>query len=413
MNPLPVILADLRSLRWVAIAVPLLVAVAVAVGVAIGAQERALRASSARAADDFDLIVGAPGSQTQLMLTTVYLQPEALSLIPGALLNDLAREPGVAAAAPIAFGDVVRGYPVVGTTRDFAARWGRLAPAAGRLFAADGEAVVGADVTLELGAEMTPSHLVGGRHPLLGVERADEAEHRHGGERYRVVGRLPHLGSPWDRAILVPIESVWQTHGLGTGHAAGEAALGPPFDAAAAPGVPAIVVKPRSVADAYVLRGRYRSSATMAFFPAEALVPLYRAMGDVRDIMVIASALNNGLILAAVTLLLLALAGLRRKRYAVLRALGAPPAYVLLAVWLGALLLLAAGCLAGLGAGFALTAALSGLVAARTGLALQVTIGWPDVAFVITLVALASMLALVPALASYRRPVAAALRQDG
>jgi putative ABC transport system permease protein len=150
----------------------------------------------------------------------------------------------------------------------------------------------------------------------------------------------------------------------------------------------------------------------MAFFPAEALVPLYRAMGDVRDIMVIASALNNGLILAATTLLLLALAGLRRKRYAVLRALGAPPAYVLLAVWLGAVALLGAGCLAGLGAGFALTAALSGVVAARTGLALAVTIGWSDLAFVIGLLALASLLALVPALASYRRPVAAALR-DG
>jgi putative ABC transport system permease protein len=412
MNPLPVILADLRSMRWVAIAVPLLVAIAVAVGVAIGAQERALRSSSARAADDFDLIVGAPGSQTQLVLTTIYLQPEALPLIPGSVLNDLVAQPGVAAAAPIAFGDVVHGYPVVGTTRDFATRWGRLAPTAGRLFAATGEAMVGADVALALGAEVTPSHLVGGRHPLLGVESPEEAEHRHGGERYRVVGILPRLGSPWDRAILVPIESVWQTHALGTGHAAPEAPLGPPFDAATVPGVPAIVVKPRSVSDAYVLRGRYRSGATMAFFPAEALVPLYRAMGDVRDIMVVASALNNGLILAATTLLLLALAGLRRKRYAVLRALGAPPAYILLAVWLGAVALLGAGCATGLGAGFALTAALSGLVAARTGLALAVTIGWSDLAFVMLLLVLASLLALVPALATYRRPVAAALREQ-
>jgi len=87
------------------------------------------------------------------------------------------------------------------------------------LFAARAEAVIGADVRLAVGDEMTPSHGIAGRHPLLGVESADERLHRHEGFRYHVVGRLPRQGSPWDRAILVPIESVWETHGLGTGHA--------------------------------------------------------------------------------------------------------------------------------------------------------------------------------------------------
>jgi putative ABC transport system permease protein len=120
VNPWPIVIADLRHLRWVAWAVPLLVANAVAIGVAVGAQERALRTSSARAADDFDLLVGAPGSQTQLVLTTVYLQPEAVTLLDGAILKLLAMDARVAAAAPISFGDSVRGYPVIGTTRDFA-----------------------------------------------------------------------------------------------------------------------------------------------------------------------------------------------------------------------------------------------------------------------------------------------------
>ena len=125
MNPWPVIVGDLRALRWVAWAAPVLIAIAVAIGIAVSAQETALRKSSARAADDFDLLIGAPGSNTQLALTTVYLQPEALQLIDGGLLNTLARDERVRAAAPIAFGDVVRGYPVVGTTAAFAGRWGR------------------------------------------------------------------------------------------------------------------------------------------------------------------------------------------------------------------------------------------------------------------------------------------------
>ena len=87
----------------------------------------------------------------------------------------------------------------------------------------------------------------------------------------------------------------------------------------------------------------------MALFPAEVLVSLYRTLGDVRDVLV---GWRRGstilLILAAVTILLLALAGLRRRRYAILRALGASRSYILLTVWLGASLVLTAGCVADL-----------------------------------------------------------------
>src|SRR5262245_40831342 len=78
MNPWPMVLADLRALRWIAWLIPLLIAIAVAGGVAVSAPERALRSASARAADDFDLLIGAPGSQAQLVLTAIYLEPEAL-----------------------------------------------------------------------------------------------------------------------------------------------------------------------------------------------------------------------------------------------------------------------------------------------------------------------------------------------
>jgi putative ABC transport system permease protein len=410
MNPWPVVIADLRALRWVAWVTPLLIAIAVAVGIAVSAQEAALRQSSARAADDFDLLIGAPGSHTQLALTTIYLQPEAIPLIDGAILNALAFDERVKAAAPIAFGDSVRGYPVIGTTVSFAGRWGRLAPSEGRLFAREGEAVVGADVRLPIGAAITPSHGVASRGNPAGTDSAEEARHRHEGVHYVVVGRLPRLGTPWDQAILVPIESVWETHGLGNGHSTDDAALGPPFDARKIPGVPAIVVKPRAVADAYTLRSQYRQGGTVAFFPAEILVALYRALGDVRDVLVVATALNDVLIFAATTMLLLALAGLRRRRYAVLRALGAPRSYILLAVWLGAALLLVAGCLAGLVLGGFAAWLVGQLVEQRTGLVVTVGLGLPEVLGVLGLIVVGSLMALLPAIASFRTPVGDSLR---
>ena len=406
MNPWPVVIADLRALRWVAWVAPLLVAIAVALGIAISAQETALRQSSAQAADDFDLLIGAPGSHTQLVLTTVYLQPEAIPLIDGAILNALAGDERARAVAPIAFGDSVRGHPIVGTTAAFAARWGRVAPSEGRLFDREGEAVVGADVGLRIGDTVTPSHGVATR----GAASEDEARHRHDGVRYIIVGRLPRFGTPWDNAILVPIESVWETHGLGNGHAADDATLGPPFDAAKVPGVPAIVVKPRAVADAYGLRAQYRQGGTVAFFPAEVLIGLYAALGDVRDVLVVATALNDVLVFTATTMLLLALAGLRRRRYAVLRALGASRSYILLSVWLGAALILAVGCVLGLVLGGVAAWLVGHVVEQRTGLVLAVGIGLPEVLAVLGLIAVGSLMALLPAVASFRTPVGDSLR---
>lgn len=405
MNPWPMVLADLRAMRWTALAVPLLVALAVASAVAIGAQERVLRSGSARASDDFDLLIGAPGSETQLVLAAVYLDLTALTLLNGRILNTLAADPRVAGAAPIAFGDVVSGYPVIGTTAAFASRWGRLSPREGRMFAAGGEAVIGADVGLRLGDTVVPSHGTAER----GLSPAEEARHRHAGVAYTVVGRMPRTGTPYDRAILLPVESVWATHDLGDGHAAA-GRIGPPFTAFVVPGVPAIVVKPRSVADAYALRAQYRTGGTMALFPAEVLVSLYRTMGDVRDALVVAAWLNTALIFGAVALLVLTLTGLRRRRYGVLRALGAPALYIVSVVWLGAALPIAAGGLAGLLLGWLGAVAVSAVIEARTGLALAFRPEWSDGLLVLGLVALGVAFAGLPALASYRQPVNAALR---
>jgi putative ABC transport system permease protein len=208
----------------------------------------------------------------------------------------------------------------------------------------------------------------------------------------------------------VPIESVWELHGLGNGHAGSGAHIGPPYDAEHMPGVPAVVVRPKSVAAAYGLRGQYRQGGTMALFPAEVLVSIYRTMGDIRDALIIISALNNALVFTATILLLVALAGLRRKRYAVLRALGAPRLYILLAVWLQTVLLLTAGALAGLLLAFAVTKAVSLAVQASTGLHLTVGVAVADLYFVVALIGFGSVLGLIPALISYRISVSTALR---
>lgn len=64
------------------------------------------------------------------------------------------------------------------------------------------------------------------------------------------------------------------------------------------PGLPAILVKPRSVADAYRLRQEYRSSVagTLAVFPGEVPARLYSTLGDARTILMSAA---RGLVAAS------------------------------------------------------------------------------------------------------------------
>jgi putative ABC transport system permease protein len=412
MNPLVMVKADYRAIRGSAIAIVLLVAFAVAIGVSLSSLEKSLRTGTTHAAADFDLVIGAPGSATQLVMTTVYVQPEALPLMAGRILKTLSADKRVKAFAPIAFGDVVNGYPVVGTTADFVTRWGRYEmPEEGRFFKAEDEAVIGHDVVLALGQEIIPAHGLDLQHTKQGEISADEVAHRHEASHLKIVGRLPSTGTPWDRTILVPIESVWGLHGFGNGHHS-DGIIGVPFDAEHIPPIPAVVIKPLTISGAYGLRGDYRKSGLLALFPAEILVSLYRTLGDVKDIMLAATMLNSVLILSAVILLIVAIFSLHRRRYAILRALGASATYSGTVAWLGAFGLMTAGCVAGLGMGWALTSALSVWLKAETGLETHLSPDWQQTLPAFLLLIAGSFFACIPAVMAYRLSLHTILRGE-
>lgn len=406
-NPFPVVIADYRRNRLLVAVTLLLVALAVAIGIAVISQERALRQGSARAADDFDLLVGAPGSPTQLVLTSIYLKPQALPLLDGAVLAKASTVSGVAYAAPIAFGDHWQGYPIVGTIAAFADRGGALPPAEGRLFARRGEAVVGAAVKLAIGTRLRPSH---GMHAEAdGGDEDDDRAAEHEGA-YTVVGRLPARHNAWDHAILVPVEDVWVMHALPTGHTAGDARIGPPWQADQLPGVPAIAVKPASVAGAYVLRGKFRTPQSMALFPAEVLNELYVTLGNVRDLMSVLALATQVLVVAAVLMALLVGFLARRRQFAVLRAIGAGRGYVFTVVWSEVAALIVSGALLGLALGIGVATALSTWLATRTGFAMPVTLGTAEAWLLCGLILAGMLIALLPAALSFRRPIAEGLR---
>lgn len=439
MNPFPLVRAALLRSRVTAGLFVALIAIAVALGIAISAQERAIRQGSARAADGFDLIVAAPGSQTDVLLSTVFLRPVAMELLPAAVSRQVLADPGAAMVAPLGFGDSMGGVPVVGTTAEFVAHLGGEL-AEGRPFATMEEAVVGALVDMPVGGRLGIRHgLVAGEgqdadaaadaqdaprdpdedhghEPDSGGAPDHEDAHAHedsDGHAHQpvtVTGRMRPTGTPWDRSVVVPIEYIWSAHGMGTGHAAGEGRIGQPWDPALMPGLPAIVVKPESVAAAYGLRARYRTDTSMAFFPAEVLVEFYGLMGSLARVMAGLTLAAQVIVVAAILAGLLAVLDLQRRRFAVLRALGAPRSYVFAVVWLYVAGLILAGAGLGLPLGWAAAALTSHLAAEATGVAMVARIGLRELALTGMLLGLGAVLALVPALLVYRRPVVEGLR---
>lgn len=401
MNPLLVVKATIaRHLGSYAL-FTLLVAAATAIGVAITAQEAALRIGSARAADKFDLVVAAPGSQTDVVLAAIYLRPGTVPLLEPAVVGKALAEPHAAISAPLGFGDNIRGAPIVGTVAAFVEHLsGGLQQ--GRVFAAETEVVIGAASELALGESFRAKH---------GMHHDDDAEGEHHEHpvTLTVVGRMKPTGTPWDRAVVVPIELIWRVHGLLTGHAESESRIGPPFVPDRVPGVPAIVIKPDTINAAYGLRNQYRTTTSMAFFPAEALLQLYDVLGDVRTVMSVIALATQGLVVIAMLAGVMAILTLHRRQFAVLRALGAPRLYIFLCVWTQIALVAAAGALIGLLLGVGAAAIVSHLITRTTGIALAARIGPDEVLLTGAMVVFGLIVATVPAYVAYRRPVIQAL----
>lgn len=398
----PLLRGLLSRYRWTNLGFVALVALSVGLGVGLIAQERGLRQASARVAEKFDLVIAAPGDQVAMLMATVFLQASDAPLLDGATWQALeTAAEGRATLAPIAYGDSWQGHPIIGSTAGFVTHLsGGLAE--GAMFSTADEVVIGARVPLSLGDEVEPAH---GQGAL--------AEHdTHEGLHLQVTGRMPPTGSPWDDAIIQPVEGIWLTHGLGNGHTDLDSPrIGPPFDPAHFPGTPAVLVTTNDLPTAYGLQAQFATDQTMAFFPGAVLSRLHGLMGNMREVMSVMSIGTQALVAAAVMAGLIVLSQLFARRLALLRALGAPARAVFALVWSYAAVLLGVGSVLGLGVGLIAVRALSSVLSARTGLLIRPSIGWPELHLVASYFTLALIIALIPAAIALTRPVAENLRR--
>ena len=352
MNPFLFLRGEFRRSWGGALALALVLAFAGSLSPAVSMMERSIRSGMARSADAFDLLIGARGSAVDLVLGAVYLQPESLSLLPRETLEEVKAHGGIRWAAPLAFGDRWRDYPLAGTSSELVTLGSRRPLASGRMFLTPDEAVVGAGVPLKEGDSFAPSH---GSVAGAALDGEGGSTHAHS---FRVVGRMPATGTPWDRVIAVPIEALWSMHGAGSGDGR----------------CSAVVVKPVTVADAYRLRTALNTEKTQAVFSGEVLVRLFGILEQMHDVMLLLTSGAQAAALAAALVSGFFAVAMRVRALALLRALGASHRFLAVSVWLMVSGIMLAGCALGLGLGCLMASAASAWIQTETGVALTVSL---------------------------------------
>ncbi|KAE9527941.1 FtsX-like permease family protein [Testudinibacter aquarius] len=398
MLMLKLLLLDFKKSKFGSLLIIFLIALSTALSITVNLQERALREGSAQAADRFDLLIGAAGSEVQLVLSTVFLQPSPLNLLDTAVFKELEANPLVEWAAPLAFGDYYQTMPIVGTNTALLLDGGKRQLAVGRAFEKDYEAVVGANSGLAIGDSFSPMH----------GQLGEANHHAHDEISYTVVGILPEGGSIWDKAILVPITSVWDVHQHHDHLHDGPPGYVDEHDhdhqhEIAELGVSAIVVKPKSFAAAYQLRSQYKTDTTQAVFPAEVLVRVYGVLGDSKEVLLWVSIVTQVLVATALLMIIVLYLQNRQKQVAAWRIFGAPRAKIFLLIWFALIVMIALAMLLGVAIGYIAAQLISQHLSLQSGFVLPVRLGEEEYLFILFNFIFAILLALLPSLLLYRR----------
>ncbi len=422
--------STLTSLN-VALGVMLIVAVLVCTNV--------VNRAFSQSAIPYDLVIGAKGSELQLVLSAVYRIEPAIGKLPYDFLNEVEADRRIVNAVPLVFGDTTQqgAFPIVGTTdkyfemgatpdTPFRIRGERIG---GPFDAIIGNRVAGAN-GWDLGSEFKLVH--GG----------EESDHVHD-ETFKVVGVIAATQTPNDKTVFIDIDGFFQIAGhevdfdqverqirqfwgsepkklaaelkeLAELRAEREAA--PPGkhfhdtpDILKALAAILVQTRPESPGDPITMTAEYRNG-----FKATAVNPVI-PMKRLNDELIG----NLRLVLLVMSGLILAVSGVsifvsiynsmsdRRREISIMRALGAPRSSVFSIILAESVLLCLIGGLLGLILGHGLVFVASGVIARETGLLLNPWAFEPMELWVFpVLFALAVLVGFLPALTAYKTDVA-------
>ena len=353
---------------------------------------RAVESGLVRASRPFDLLVGAKGSPTQLIMNAILLREPPVGNIPLAYFDKLQRDPRVASAVPLALGDSAYGTPLLGAglalfeLADPTTRQPYFAVAQGRFFAQTFEAVAGSQAAKrwQIGEAFSSQH--GFLQDAPGPVHAAS---------YTIVGVLRPSDTPLDRALFVPLDSYWHLHET---------------DEATERQVTVAMLRPTGLTEAYQLYQEInRDIVAQAVLAGQGMLRLFNLLGQGETVLRLVAWLALVMGAATVFLVSYAVGAQRRRETAILRALGTGRWTVFTVGLTEALITALVGVVLGVMSGHVMAWYIAWKVHEASALVIRpgfVPAEWAMGAAVLLLAAAAGLL---PAVQSYRQDVASHL----
>jgi putative ABC transport system permease protein len=369
-----------------------LTAVSIALGVSLVVASvllsRGIREGFIDGATDYNLIVGAKGSPTQLVLGVVFRLDLATPNIPYTIYEDLRQDPRVETAVPIGVGDAYSGFRYVATNSAYFAAypWRRRAftLAAGRFFAENPpseptyEAVLGAEAARSTGLR------IGDRF----YEGEEMAEYP-----LTAVGILRPTGSADDRAIFLSLSSYWGMNEVARGMAVKP--------------LTAVLVRPKRMSDLPSLHREVNVAPdTQAVLPSGVLLTIFNMMAVAEDVLKMILAIVGVIVLLYVFVSMYSATMERRREIATMRALGARRASVFGIILVESAALATLGGLAGIVGGHVLAYLAEALLGSSGLVTNPLRFDVFEPAVLAGIIILGTLAGLLPAVLAYRTEVA-------
>ncbi len=406
----------LKSARFRRVSLLLTVlSIAISVTLLLGVDKTNKEAKSSllNTVSETDLIVGARSGPTNLLLYSVFRVGNATNNVSWETYEELAAMEEIAWTVPISLGDSHRGFRVMGTTGDYFEhyRYGDKQPLTlknGKQFDEVYDTVLGADVARSLG------YSVGDKIVLShGLVSADFADHKD--KPFTVVGILEKTGTPVDRTVhvsLAGIEAIhidWQGGARSAVQLDAQQAL--QFDLTPT-SITAFMVGLENKAFTFRVQreiNEYNDEPMSAIIPGATLAEFWRTISTIEQILFVISGFVLVAGLLGMLTTILSTLNERRREIAVLRAIGARAIHVVLLILLEILLVVFAGCVAGVAMLYGLLAVGRPIIADRFGVNLAYS--WLDqtqLTILVSVILGAVLVGLIPAFIAYRRSL-----QDG
>jgi putative ABC transport system permease protein len=345
----------------------------------------------------FDAVLGARGSKLQLVLNAIFHLEASPGNIAAADAEAIRRHPMIKTAIPIAVGDNLRGFRLVGTIPELFTQV-EYAPgrkfalaAGGKLFSPDAkQAVVGSFVAQRLKVKVGDTF-----RPFHGLTFDPRAEHA---EDFTITGILAPTNTPADRVIWIPLRGL-QTM---SGH-----------DPKAATDVSAVLLQLRAPTAGFMLDMMYNKQGnrlTFAYPVGAIIAELFNKISWFDQVLAIVAYLVALVAAGSVLASIYNSMSARQRDLAILRALGARRRTIFGAVLAEAACIGALGAAAGFAVYFGLFAGVAHLIRVQTGVVLELGAGHPVLWICpLAMIAGCALGGIVPALKAYRTPVAETL----